>query len=72
MQTLSAAQQIYQTSIKDLPIIEQLRLVQLVLDELMSKPDIKIVNESTVWDAEDYADLTRASLLYVAESKEEL
>ncbi len=68
MHDLSAAQQIYQTTIRDLPIIEQLKLVQLVLDALINKPDINTLHESLFWDAEDYADLTRSSLTYAAQS----
>ncbi len=62
MQTIEAAQQIYETSIKKLPIIERLRLVKLVLDDLMLNPATWVVDESDVWSNEDYADLSRASL----------
>ncbi len=71
MQTIEAAQQIYETSIKKLPIIERLRLVKLVLDDLMLNPATWVVDESDVWSDEDYADLSRASLAYVAQSLEE-
>ncbi len=62
MQTIEAAQQIYETSIKKLPIIERLRLVKLVLDDLMLNPATWVVDEGDVWSDEDYADLSRASL----------
>ncbi len=71
MQTLSMAQQIYQTSVKSLPIVERLKLVQLVLADLLNTPTIKALDESDAWTIEDYADLTRASLSYVAETLEE-
>jgi hypothetical protein len=72
MQTLSIAQQIYQTNIKDLPIVEQLKLVQLVLSELINAPSIKAIDESTMWSSEDYLDLTQASLMYAAQAMEGL
>jgi hypothetical protein len=72
MQTLSIAQQIYQTNIKDLPIVEQLKLVQLVLSELINAPGIKAIDESTMWSSEDYLDLTQASLMYAAQAMEGL
>ncbi|MCD6555287.1 MAG: hypothetical protein J7M16_14910 [Anaerolineae bacterium] len=68
MQTTGIAQQIYETSVKKLPAIERLRLVKLVMDDLMSTPTTWIVDESDVWSEEDYADLTRASLTYAAQS----
>ncbi len=38
------------------------------MDDLMSDPATWIVDESDVWSEEDYADLTRASLAYAAQS----
>jgi len=40
----------------------------MVMDDLMSSPTTWAVDESDVWDQEDYADLTRASLAYAARS----
>jgi hypothetical protein len=71
MQTVEVAQQIYEASVKKLPIIERLRLVKLVLDDLMVNPTTWVVDESDVWSDEDYADLSRASLAYAALSPSE-
>jgi len=68
MQTIGVAQQIYETDVKNLPVIERLLLVKLVMDDLMSHPTMWIVDESDMWSEEDYADLTRASLAYATQS----
>lgn len=68
MQVTGVARQIYETGVKNLPVIERLRLVKLVMDDLMSSPTMWIVDESDTWSAEDYADLTRMSLAYVVQS----
>ena len=68
MQATGVARQIYETGVKNLPVIERLRLVKLVLDDLMSSPTTWIVNESDMWSEEDYADLMRMSLTYAARS----
>lgn len=71
MQTAGVAQQIYETSIKNLPIIERLQLVKLVMDDLMANSTNWVVDESDVWSDEDYADLSRISLAYAANSSSE-
>jgi hypothetical protein len=68
MQTTRIAQQIYETNVRNLPVIERLWLVKMVLDDLMSSPATWAVDESDAWSEEDYADLTRASLAYAARS----
>jgi len=68
MQTTRVARQIYETEVKNLPVIERLWLVKMVMDDLMSSPTTWAVDESDVWDQEDYADLTQASLAYAARS----
>jgi len=68
MQATGVARQIYETGVKNLPVVERLRLVKLVLDDLMSSPTTWIVDESDVWSEEDYADLMRMSLTYAAQS----
>lgn len=70
MQTAVSARQIYETNIKNLPIRDRLQLVKLVLDDLMIDPGTWIVDESDLWNVEDYADLTRASLAHAAQSGE--
>ena len=68
MQATGVAQQIYETGVKNLPVVERLRLVKLVLDDLISSPTTWIVDESDMWSEEDYADLMRMSLTYAAQS----
>ncbi|MCK4316382.1 MAG: hypothetical protein KAX24_11475 [Anaerolineae bacterium] len=68
MQTTGIAQQIYETDVKNLPVIERLLLVKLVMNDLMSSPTTWVVDESDMWSEEDYADLTRVSLAYAAQS----
>ncbi len=68
MQATKVAQQIYETGVKNLPVVERLRLDKLVLDDLMSSPTTWIVDESDMWSEEDYADLMRMSLTYAAQS----
>ncbi len=68
MQATGVARQIYETGVKNLPVVERLRLVKLVLDDLMSSPTTWIVDESDMWSEEDYADLMRMSLTYAAQS----
>ena len=71
MSMTGVAQQICEKSVKNLAAIERLRLVKLVMDDLMSNPTTWIVEGSDVWREEDYADLTRASLAYAAQSSED-
>ena len=68
MQTTGIAQQIYETDVKNLPVIERLLLVKLVMNDLMSSPTTWVVDESDMCSEEDYADLTRVSLAYAAQS----
>ncbi len=69
-QATEISRQIYETSIKNLSVLDRLQLVKLVLDDLMSDPRSWIVDESDEWSAEDLADLTRASLAYASHSLE--
>ena len=71
MEATISPQQVYETSIKNLSAVDRLQLVKLVLDDLMRDPSSWIVDEGDAWSAEDYADLTRASLAYAADSLEE-
>ncbi len=72
MQTIDVAQKLYETRIKDWPIIERLRLVKLVLDDLMTAPPTWIVEENDIWSDDDLADLSRAALVYAEESSSKL
>ena len=72
MQTTGIAQQIYETDVKNLPVIERLLLVKLVMNDLMSSPTTWVVDESDMWSEEDYADLTRVSLAYAAKPPQPL
>jgi len=68
MQTARMARQVYDTSVKDLPMVERLQLVKLVMDDLMSSPRTWIVDESDAWSKQDMVDLSQASLAYAAQS----
>ena len=64
MEAILNPQQLYETQVKSLPIVERLQLVKLVLDDLMLDPASWVLNESDEWSDEDYTDLMRASLAY--------
>ena len=64
MEAALTPQQLYDTSVKQLSILERLQLVKLVLDDLMHDPESWVVEESDEWSADDLQDLTRASLVY--------
>jgi len=64
MEAVLTPQQLYDTSVKRLSIVERLQLVKLVLDDLMYDPESWVVQESDEWSTEDLADLTRASIAY--------
>jgi len=68
MQTAEITRQVYETNVKKLPVIERLRLVKLVMDDLMSDSATWIVDENDAWSQEDYVDFSRASLAYAAQS----
>ena len=53
--------QLYETSVKDLSVVDRLQLVQLVLDDLMRDSAKWAVDEKDAWQESDYADLKRAS-----------
>ena len=72
MQATMTPQQIYETSVKNLSIVDRLRLVKLVLDDLMSDPARWVLDEDDAWSAQDLVDLTRASFAYEDRSLEEL
>ena len=63
-----ASQELYQTYIREIPILERLQLVRLILDDLMTTPQTWLVDESDVWSNEDIEDLTRYTLAYATQS----
>ena len=71
MEATITPQQLYETSVKRLSIVERLQLVKLVLDDLMRDPASWVIEESDAWSEEDLVDLTRASLAYAASIAEE-
>jgi hypothetical protein len=64
MEAALTPQQLYDTSVKRLSIVERLQLVKLVLDGLMVNPESWVVQESDEWSTEDLDNLTRASMAY--------
>ncbi len=64
----TSSQELYQTYVRQMPIIERLRLVKLILDDLMAAPQTWLVDESDAWSEEDVEDLTRYTLTYAMRS----
>ena len=64
MEAVLTPQQLYETSVKQLSIVERLQLVKLVLDDLMHDPTRWVVQESDSWSTDDLQDLAQASLVY--------
>lgn len=64
---MPTAQEIYATTIRQLPPAERLRLAALILDELV-RADILRTDESDVWSEEDVHDLQAYSLRHAAAS----
>jgi len=62
------SQELYQTYVREMPILERLQLVRLILDDLMATPQTWLVDESDVWSAEDIENLTRYTLAYATQS----
>jgi len=71
MEATASPQRIYETSIKNLPAVDRLQLVKLVLDDLMRDPSSWMVDEGDEWSEDDYADLARASLAHASRSLKE-
>jgi len=64
---MSTAQEVYTSTVQQLPPAERLRLAALILDEL-TKSNVLAVDESDTWSDEDIEDLRAYSLQY-AESR---
>lgn len=68
------AEQVFEDSVKSLPLSEQLRLAALILQDL-AKPNVAVVDKSDTWSDVDLTDLTACSLKHAYEiypEKEEL
>jgi hypothetical protein len=61
------AQEIYTSSVKDLPPSERLRLAALILDDLAGK-DTVLVERRDDWSDEDMRDLAAYSMRYATSS----
>jgi hypothetical protein len=53
---------LYQNQIRGLPVIERLRLAQLIMDELAESAPNWVVEASDAWSQQDLYDVRRASL----------
>jgi hypothetical protein len=62
---MPTAQEIYASSVRNLPPAEQLRLAALILDELTKSGAIP-PDSSDTWSDEDTSDLTTFSLQHAA------
>ena len=59
------AQELYDRVIRTLSPTEQLRLANLILNELVQR-DVSVVDRSDTWTEQDLADLANYSLQYAA------
>jgi hypothetical protein len=60
------ARQVYETTVKAMPLKERMQLVSLIMDDLKETAPRWGVNEDDTWSEQDLHDLTLASLAYVA------
>ena len=65
---ITNSRELYQTYVQEMPILERLQLVRLILDDLMATSQAWLVDESDVWSDEDIEDLTRYTLAYATQS----
>jgi len=59
------AQEVYMQTVRELPLMERLRLAALILDEL-TQHNLSVVDSSDTWSDQDQHDLTTYSLQYAA------
>jgi len=64
---MSTAQEIYISTIRNLPPAERLRLAALILDEL-TKSGEELADSSDIWSDEDMHDLAAFSLSHASAS----
>jgi hypothetical protein len=67
MMQITDSRELYQIYVQEMPILERLQLVRLILDDLMATPQTWLVDESDVWSDEDIEDLTRYTLAYATQ-----
>lgn len=67
MKTASSLE-LYRSYVREMSVIERLRLVRLILDDLMATSQTWLVDESDAWSDEDVEDLTRYTLTYATRS----
>ena len=58
------ARQVYETTVKAMPLKERLQLVSLIMDDLAATAPKWEVNQDDAWSNQDLRDLTVASLAY--------
>lgn len=63
---MKTAQGIYSTTVQAMPQAEQLRLVSLIMNELVSREPPALVDERDSWSEEDRRELSAFSLNYAA------
>lgn len=61
----NTAQEIYAQVIRTLPLIERLRLANLILNDLIEQ-NVAVVEQSDTWTERDRLDLANFSLQYAA------
>ena len=58
------ARQVYETTVKAMPLKERLQLVSLIMDDLAATAPRWEVSQDDAWSDQDLHDLTVASLAY--------
>ena len=69
--TPKTAEELFNDTVRLLPLKERLRLVTLILDEFLSKLPPMEVDQGETWSEEDLRELTQASLWYAARAEGE-
>jgi hypothetical protein len=67
MVQITDSKELYQSYVQEMPILERLQLVRLILDDLMATSQTWLVDESDAWSDEDIQDLTRYTLAYATQ-----
>ncbi len=65
MALMPTAQEVYMQTVRELPLMERLRLTALILDDL-TQHNLSVVDSSDAWSDQDLHDLTTFSLQYAA------
>ena len=65
---MATAKELYETQLKELPVVVRLQLVQLIIDDLVESAPDWVVESSEEWTDEDIEHIRRFSLAYAAKA----